>query len=168
MCCMPETLWTVDLVNSKEGKCCPTGTAYSFDSVVGKGKCCPAGESFEGGCPPTGTLGIRYGRCYTMSDFDGNQFTRGFTDWNYSLGTQLVKSIVFRICANTDNCTSQQDQYVPEGGFWYHHDQTGVPGRAETSFVGVYASILCILYKNHGGQNLRENRPAYSVMPYLP
>lgn len=90
-------------------------------------------------CPPAGTLGIRYGRCYTLTDIDGKPFRRSAVNserFYWIGGNKPVRNIPFRICANSTRCDLSQDEFVPEGGKWYFQDQLGFEDKPTADFVG--------------------------------
>lgn len=92
-------------------------------------------------CPnlDIGTLGIRYGRCYTMTDIDGKPFRWSAvnSDRFYWIGgSKPVRNIPFRICANSTRCDLSQDEFVLEGGKWYFQDQIGFEDKPTADFVG--------------------------------
>lgn len=100
---------------------------------------CPHLESSL--CPPSGTLGIRYGRCYTMTDIAGRQFTRptvaDYLPFYYIGGIATIRNIPFRVCGNSTRCNLFQDEYVPEAGKWYLQDQAGSADLPSSDFVGI-------------------------------
>jgi len=105
-CCVIGTKYTRDSTHPANGKCCPTGMSYTYDTVAAKGDCCPPGQTILGGvctlttplqnmkpqevhtkescsscgngyvCSANGHLGIQYGHCYTMTDSNGKQIQR--------------------------------------------------------------------------------------------
>ena len=116
-----------------------SGPFYSKDSCAS----CPDSNPATT-CPPNGTLGIRYGRCYTATDINGTPLTRGIAQ-NSGLGyeyyyfgtTYSFRAPVFRICHNQTllSCTSPQDEYVLAGGSWFLLDQSGFQDRTDPEFV---------------------------------
>lgn len=101
---------------------------------------CPGGDLNT--CPPNGTLGIRFGRCYTISDLEHKPITRyssgvGF-GWYYFSATADLKQLVFRICHNSTepSCDSLPDEYVLDNQAWYMLDQRGLNGDYKPDFVG--------------------------------
>ncbi|KAG8534376.1 uncharacterized protein KY384_001221 [Bacidia gigantensis] len=155
-CCPADTFWRTDVDYPNEGQCCPRGTGYSFDFSIQKGKCCGPGQLFigsacrsapmsvkpldtsQGPCPSCGNgpvcsyygnLGLRYNHCYLMKDSGGNEIRQnGGFYVNQDLVVNGERSIPFRICANSTNCSVNKDNYVPEGGFWFQLDEQGPSG----------------------------------------
>lgn len=93
-------------------------------------------------CPPYRTLGIRYGRCYTLTDLERHPIARTTNaaglGWYYFSTTINLKQLVFRICHNLTeaSCHSLLDEYVLDNGYWYMLDQRGVNGDYNPDFVG--------------------------------
>lgn len=92
-------------------------------------------------CPPDGTVGIRYGRCYTMTQLDGTPVTRGNPTWPnfYFFGkVNRFRNVVFRVCHNQTiaGCDSPQDEYVLQGASWYQLDESGTATTTDFAFVG--------------------------------
>lgn len=94
-------------------------------------------------CPPSGTLGIRYGRCYTLSDLGGDPITRYDTTWPYYYFGRVnsLREIVFRVCHNVTeaSCSSPLDEYVLDSGKWFLQDKTGFGADGNAKFVGTVA-----------------------------
>ena len=76
-------------------------------------------------CPPPGTLGLQYGKCYTMVDTNRRPIQRLDTQYVMDGTVNGFKALVFRICNSTSNCNQAQNEWVPEGGSWYQLDQMG-------------------------------------------
>lgn len=91
--------------------------------------------------PPPGTLGIRYGRCYTLSNLWNAPITRhnptGFA-WYYFGHTNPLKTLVFRVCHNQNktSCDSIKDEYVLDKDGWTLLDQSGLSNDGKPEFVG--------------------------------
>lgn len=116
-------MFKADAVATKEGACCEKDQIYSFDSSSGKGSCCAPGETFTGGkcqvpkkdppvpdapakdpcnkcssnfvCACDGTLGIKYGKCYTMTDVNGLQLNRDVLGTYQSGGD--IGNLIFKV-----------------------------------------------------------------------
>ena len=100
-------------------------------------------------CPVNGTLGIRYGRCYTLSDLMGNPITRAGEGAGtyYHFGTlESLRTLIFRICRGDSkaSCASSQNENVPEGGTWFLLDQSGHFSDQVPQFVGATTYYLII------------------------
>lgn len=96
-----------------------------------------------GGCPTDGTLPIRYGRCYTVSNLAGSPLARslGVNPYYYSGGILgEYKELVFKICNSTTNCNIRSGEYVPKGESWYQLDRDFTS--AESRWVGSLFSWL--------------------------
>lgn len=122
-CCDGDTVFKTDAKATKEGACCDEGQEFSFDSASGKGACCAPGEKFTGGkcqvpqkdpppatgetkdpcnkcsshyvCACDGTLGIKYGKCYTMTDVNGLQLNRDVYGTYQSGGD--IGNLIFKV-----------------------------------------------------------------------
>lgn len=122
-CCQGKKVFKTDAVATKEGACCEKDQIYSFDSTGAKGSCCASGETFTGGkcqvpkkdppvpdvpakdpcnkcssnfvCACDGTLGIKYGKCYTMTDVNGLQLNRD-TGGTYQSGGD-IGNLIFKV-----------------------------------------------------------------------
>lgn len=120
-------------------------------TTPGSPKCSSCPDLDTNLCPPSGTLGIRYGRCYTMTDIQGRQFTRptaaDYSKYYYIGGNALHRNIPFRVCGNSTHCNLFQDEYVPEAGKWYLQDQAGSADKSTADFVGVYSGSRWWLVK---------------------
>lgn len=55
----------------------------------------------------------------------------------YSNSDLPLRSIPFRVCANSTSCDLSQGEYVPEAGKWYLQDQIGFEDKSTADFVGV-------------------------------
>lgn len=91
-------------------------------------------------CPPKGVLTFNYGRCYLISDIDGNGLTKRWDSgwlW-YHFGKYLqTKNIVLRICRiDVLSTCAGADEPISEKGTWYIFDQTGFLDGVKTDFVG--------------------------------
>lgn len=158
-CCPLGTTYSFDY-GVGNGGCCQSGErfvgAVCTDQTSGSAppsclsppsisKCaCPGSNTSH--CPANGTLGIKYGHCYTISDLQGHPITRS----NDALSANAVygyyyfdspwgyRTIPFRICENEDknNCTGNVGKDVAEGGNWTLLDQTGFYTKQTPDFVG--------------------------------
>lgn len=105
---------------------------------------CPGSNTNH--CPPKGTLGIQYGRCYTMSNLQGAPATRHTNDsrvWHFVSNYLGYRDLIFRVCKDKTTDKSRdsfQDQYVPEGGSWHLIDQTGFFDQQTPEYVGMIDS----------------------------
>ena len=117
----------------------------------GYGQCfCPAPLDTSK-CPQKGKLTINYGRCYRLSDPNGNGLTRGYTDTTYRhywFGNyHPVRNIVMRICrAGVQSSCTGVDEPVSEDGTWYMLDQTGFLTTTASDFVGALNDGLYLTY----------------------
>lgn len=156
-CCAKDKTFTFDPMTG-EGGCCPTGQNFVGRSCAAPNpilpptclntpstpKCsCPGSNTNH--CPPKGTLGIQYGRCYTMANLQGIPATRSIDEttdrpWYYFGNYLGFRNIIFRVCKDetTDkSCDAFQGQYVPEGGSWHLIDQTGFFDKQTPEYVGI-------------------------------
>lgn len=159
-CCPLDTTYSFDY-GVGNGGCCQSGERFvgtactdltsgsapppSCLSPPSTSKCaCPGSNTSH--CPADGTLGIKYGHCYTMADLQGNPITRsndalsGYAvlGYYYFDGPWGYRTIPFRICENEDknNCTGNVGKDVAEGGSWFLLDQTGFYTQQTPDFVG--------------------------------
>lgn len=93
-----------------------------------------------GGCPTDGTLPIRYGKCYTVSNLAGDLWAR--SPLYYYSGGILgeFKELVFKICNSTTNCNLRSGEYVPKGGSWFQLERDFTS--AESRWVGASGAWL--------------------------
>lgn len=159
-CCPLGTTYSFDY-GVGNGGCCQSGERFvgtgctdqtsgpapppSCLSPPSTSKCaCPGSNTSH--CPANGTLGIKYGHCYTMADLQGNPVTRSndALSGNAAYGYYYFDSpwgyrtIPFRVCENEDknNCTGNVGKDVVEGGSWFLLDQTGFYTQQTPDFVG--------------------------------
>ncbi|MCJ1343586.1 hypothetical protein MMC31_001782 [Peltigera leucophlebia] len=112
----------------------PTSTSTTEGSGATTNNSCLDCPKPPGACPADGTLPIRYGRCYTVSNLAGSPLARSSL-YYYSGGILgEYKELVFKICNSTTNCNIRSGEYVPKGGSWYQLDRDFTS--AESSWVG--------------------------------
>lgn len=162
-CCPLDTTYSFDY-EVGNGGCCQSGKRFvesactdptsriapplSCLSPPSTPKCaCPGSNTSH--CPSSGTLGIKYGHCYTITDLQGKPVTRSndatppnayiSSGYWYFGGPWGYRTIPFRICENEDknNCTGNVGKDVSDGGSWFLLDQTGYYNQQIPDFVGV-------------------------------
>ena len=105
--------------------------------------------------PELGKLNIRYGRCYYLTDLNGNGITRYLREQRYYFGNWAeTRDIIMRICRGKDvnDCNSQQNVAVEEDQSWTMWDSTGMLGaNTKGNFVGGNTVELFLI--NPGQQN---------------
>lgn len=183
-CCAKDTTFTFDPMTA-EGGCCPTGESFvgrtcQASNPISPPTClntpstpkCSCPGSNTNHCPPKGTLGIQYGRCYTMSNLQGAPATRAINDsreWYYFGNYLGYRDLIFRVCKDetTDkSCDAFQGQYVPEGGSWHLIDQTGFFDQQTPEYVGVLDVTIGLLKTKALGLTTSKSGPPQNVRSF--